>query len=529
MTPGHPHSSKGQEALSGGASWVGNVLGGRYLIRDVLGEGGIGFVLEAKDQQTGDAVAVKLLHDQFVDHESLRPRFEREAKALLALDHPHIVRITDHGVANGRPYLVTEKLEGRTLRDRMNAGQIPVHEALELTRQLLEGLAYAHELGVVHRDIKPPNIFLEEQADGSEAVKLIDFGFVKIHGLDDGHQLSTPDTAFGTPAYLPPEQVSGDASDGRSDVYSTGVILFEMLTGQQPFQGDMPTVVRQHLTAPVPPLTGVRPDLQITPELEAVVQRSMAKRKDRRFKDGRDFLNALLALPESSEDAPYAPFEMPDSAVVKLTDDMWEALAAGRKPTAPKATSGTTRRKKRDRRLVVIPLAAIMLTLAGITIYLSGSGDDDVVAPAASSTVERAHSNADEQGGEAAPHFVDPFEALSPVPLFDRARERLEQGEDIPEPELKRIKRRAFSMRADPRPHLLIATTYTRRRWFKDAVRKYERIAENFPDAVGSPQVLRDLVEIIRESERFRPRGRALVERLYGHEALTRVDEALAR
>ena len=241
---------------------AGDLLDGRYQIEDQVGEGGVGVVYRALQLKLHRRVAVKLLQQESDDE--LRPRFEREAITLAALSHPNIVSLQDYGHTRGRPFLVMELLAGRTLRDIVDAeGALAIPRALSLTRQILHALAYAHSLGIVHRDLKPANL-LVQALPAYEHVKVLDFGFVKLlpgSYLDRGVQLSRVGFTFGTPAYMSPEHATGGEVDGRSDLYSMGILLFEMLTGQKPFDGELPELIRHHLSTPVPRLADRRPEL----------------------------------------------------------------------------------------------------------------------------------------------------------------------------------------------------------------------------------------------------------------------------
>jgi serine/threonine-protein kinase len=230
----------------------------------------------------------------------MRPRFEREAVALAALSHPNIVSLTDYGVFRGRAFLVMELLEGRTLRQVLDEeGALRVPRALEVTRQVLHALAYAHGRGIVHRDLKPANISLQALPVRGEHVKILDFGLVKLLPggyLGEGEKLSRAGFAFGTPAYMSPEHAFGGEVDGRSDLYSVGILLFELLTGDKPFDGTIEEVLRHHLSTPVPKLWELRPELEGQTALQALVERAMSKTRDARFADAGAFLEAIDAL-----------------------------------------------------------------------------------------------------------------------------------------------------------------------------------------------------------------------------------------
>ncbi len=301
-------TSRGVEA-DGAASheqpdpMIGRTLAGRYRVDGVLGQGGVGVVYRATHVDIGRLVALKVLHPEYGAIPETKRRFEREARALSALSHPHIVSIADYGIAGGMPYLAMELIEGRTLADLLDDdGPPPIDTALDIERQILRGLAFAHARGILHRDLKPANVFLQELPDDPHHVKLLDFGLAKIVSDDESAEaeptLTRSGTILGTPSYMAPEQASGSVVDARADVYSAGCVLFELLSGRVPFVA--PTrgeVVRAHLVDPVPAPRSVRPGLEVTPALEALLDRALAKDRADRFVDAGAMLEALDALP----------------------------------------------------------------------------------------------------------------------------------------------------------------------------------------------------------------------------------------
>ena len=286
----------GHEALQ-----PGDVLDGRYVLQDPIGEGGVGLIFRAIQFKVQRPVAVKFLQRDMVGEHSLKPRFEREALTLAALAHPNIVRLQDYGIARGNPFLVMEFIEGRTLRGLLNdeGGFLPVPRALGLTRQMLYALAYAHERGIVHRDLKPANLIVQNLPQQPEHLKVLDFGFAKFlpgSELDLGAQLTRAGHTFGSPPYMSPEHATGSPVDGRSDLYSVGILLFEMLTGARPFEGEIHELLRHHLVTPAPRLAERRPELSSHVELQRMLDRALAKRRDERFADAGEFLAAIEAV-----------------------------------------------------------------------------------------------------------------------------------------------------------------------------------------------------------------------------------------
>lgn len=295
---------------------TGDVLEGRFQVEERIGEGGVGFVYRAVQLKLNRRVAVKLLQRDMVGDEELRPRFEREAITLAALSHPNIVSIQDYGMVRGQPFLVMELLEGRTLREIIDTeGALEPIRALKLTRQLLQGLTYAHQRGIVHRDLKPANLLVQD-LPASEHLKVLDFGLVKLlpgSYLDRGVQLSRVGFTFGTPPYMSPEHATGGFVDARSDLYSVGILLFEMLTGKKPFDGELHEIIRHHLSSPVPRLWDYRSELAGREDLQQLVDRCLAKLRDERFESGAELLAALDRVAFTSSLPPPAPAALPES------------------------------------------------------------------------------------------------------------------------------------------------------------------------------------------------------------------------
>jgi eukaryotic-like serine/threonine-protein kinase len=279
----------------------GDIMDGRYVLQDQIGEGGVGFIFRALQFKVQRPVAVKFLLREVIGEHSLKPRFEREALALAALAHPNIVRLQDYGFMRGNPFLVMEYVEGQTLRQVLTGagGTFVVPRALALVRQMLYALAYAHERGLVHRDLKPANLVVQDLPHQPEHLKVLDFGFVKLlpgSELDRGAQLTRAGHTFGSPPYMSPEHATGSPVDGRSDLYSVGILLFEMLTGDRPFEGETHELLRHHLTTTPPRLAARKPELAAHPELQALLDRALAKKREDRFANAGEFLQALDAI-----------------------------------------------------------------------------------------------------------------------------------------------------------------------------------------------------------------------------------------
>ena len=275
---------------------VGLVLNGRYRITKQLGEGGMGLVYRGERVELGRPVAIKFLHSPYAHSPRFGARFQREARAMSKLSHPYCVSVLDFGVHDRAPYIVMDFVTGKTLREVMDEGRLQPRRALDITRQLLAGLSHAHGQGVIHRDIKPGNIMLGEATGLGDHVRIFDFGLAKLHDPElDGEPSMA--AIVGTPAYMAPEQTRAEKVDARVDLYAAGVVLFEMLCGQKPFQGGeaYEILMMQRDQAP-PRLRELMPDLSW--ELEGVISRALEKDPAARFQDASEFVVAIESTPE---------------------------------------------------------------------------------------------------------------------------------------------------------------------------------------------------------------------------------------
>jgi len=272
---------------------------GPYEILAPLGAGGMGEVFRAKDPKLGREVAIKVLPHSFAEDSERLRRFEQEARTLAALSHPNILTIHDLGVHQGEPYLVMELLEGETLRERFGGKALPARKAAEIALQIAHGLAAAHEKGIVHRDLKPENLFLCK--DGR--VKILDFGLVKLRAapgpLAETQSFgSEPGTVVGTSGYMSPEQVEGGTLDARSDLFSLGVVLWEMLTGKAPFRRSSAIETMHAILKEEPP--ELDPVLKVPPALERILESCLAKVPEGRFHSAHDLAFALEGISGAS-------------------------------------------------------------------------------------------------------------------------------------------------------------------------------------------------------------------------------------
>ncbi len=277
------------------------VLSGRYRIDEAIGRGGMASVYRGEDLTLGRQVAIKILSPDLAGDAAFRTRFRLEAQSASRMAHPTIVRVFDagedvvtdpDGTTRPVPYIVMELVSGRLLKDIIASGPLPVDEAVAYTDGILEALEYSHRAGVVHRDIKPGNIMITEQGQ----VKVMDFGIARAVS-DSSSTVAETTAIIGTAAYFSPEQAKGEAVDARADLYSTGVVLHELLTGRPPFRGETPVAVAyQHVSeAPRPPSEFVE---SVPRSLDAVALRALAKDPFQRFQDAASFRTALGAAQE---------------------------------------------------------------------------------------------------------------------------------------------------------------------------------------------------------------------------------------
>jgi len=262
---------------------------GRYQVLQEIGRGGMATVYLTRDQFSGRRVAVKVLPPQFTHDPRFRGWFKREARAIAALEHAYIVPVYDFGEEEGQPYIVMRYMPGGTLAERITNRPMPLADAVPILQRLAEGLDAAHRRGIIHRDLKPRNVLFDDEGQAF----LSDFGLARF---SDAMTTISSFGLFGTPAYVSPEQADGGRKlDHRSDVYSLGVILYETLSGQRPFNAETPMgLLLKHVTEPMPPLDTAT--LGLPPEINALLARALAKKPEDRYQSTLELAEALRAL-----------------------------------------------------------------------------------------------------------------------------------------------------------------------------------------------------------------------------------------
>jgi serine/threonine-protein kinase len=394
----------------------GQLLGGKYRIVRRIGVGGMGAVYEAQHAGLGTPVAIKVLLAQLAKVPTVADRFRREAQVSATLKSPHVIQVTDvDQLADGRPYLVMELLQGESLQEHMQ--QVKVlgrEEAVDVGLQILLGLECAHALGVVHRDLKPGNVFLDARG-AYRIAKILDFGVAKVRATPEFQALTRPGMVMGTPEYMPPEQAfSADQADARSDLYSVGVMLYEMLSGALPAQGSLPiAVAHQVMTNKVRPLRELCPGL---PQgLLNLVHRAMQPDRQARFESALEMRRALSAF----------------AGELSVAGRVAASIALGERPASvPAGPPGTEKVR------AVAPIAVVGAA--------SELGEAPVLrgAPPPGATAEMSHFNAvppRAAAPEPTPAAEHPLGASAPEPEQDPApaigRRPVSRTADMPEVE----------------------------------------------------------------------------------------------
>src|SRR6266850_910404 len=408
-------------------SLVGQTLAGKYLIEEIIKSGGMGSVYRGKHVLMDKTVAVKVLRPSLAVDNVVVARFSREAKAASRISHPHAVSVTDFGESeNGIVFLVMEYLDGRTLKDIIRSeGPMALDRAVEIVRQVSGALDAAHQQGVIHRDLKSDNIMLS-QTNGGDWAKVLDFGIAKIQqpeGVRD-HDITAANLVVGTPQYMSPEQCSQTQPlDARSDIYSLGVIIYEMLAGRVPFTGESPTMIMmQHVQDTPPSVLATRPDLPMP--VDGMITRALAKDPADRFQTAGELFAALAAA--AGEEVGAAPRSMETVTSVPVTpvaDEPDEETVVRPRQTpqyAPPPAAAPEAAESFSPWRVIVPSAIVLVVVFGVVFLLTRSagqpqpkatpGQSDLVADPNSQPVQAA-SPAD----GASEHSIQPLSAGSPT------------------------------------------------------------------------------------------------------------------
>jgi eukaryotic-like serine/threonine-protein kinase len=323
---------------------VGEKIAERYEVQELVGTGGMSSVYKAHDSLLERNVALKVLHEQYTSDDEFVERFKREARAVAQLSHPNIVTVIDRGEDGGKQYIVFEYIDGENLKELVvRSGRLPLRDALELTLQVARGLAFAHDQGLVHRDVKPQNVLL----NGDGRAKVTDFGIAR--SLDVEHGVTQTGTVLGTTNYIAPEQASGQPVDAQTDVYSLGVVLYELLAGDVPFPGEnFVAVAMKHVNEPPPNILDVRKDVPL--RVAAAIDRALEKDPAQRFPSMDAFAAELEAC--------LAALDSPDE------DDEAQTMIVARGPSAVTA--------RRHSSIFPWAVGLALLALAGLAAVIIG-------------------------------------------------------------------------------------------------------------------------------------------------------------
>ncbi len=380
---------------------LGQTLSGRYRILRKIGEGGMGIVYEAEHVLIEKRVGLKVLREDFSSRPDVVERFRQEAKSASKIGHEHIIDISDFGeTAQGASFFVMELLRGHDLAEELGRlGPLSGRRTVNLMLQCARALEAAHNKGIVHRDMKPENIFLVDRG-GDDFVKIVDFGIAKMSDIETpgqpGRKLTKTGMIFGTPEYMSPEQAGGKKLDHRVDIYAMGIILYELLTGRVPFMGDsFMGILTQHMFGVVPPISTMNPNAQVSPELERLVFKALAKNPDERFQTMGELASELtLVLSHTTSSAASLS---PPPGTITHHGYLEEGSQASRlpRPAAPTPASAFSHlaaepRKGGAGRWIAAGSVLGLVLLGGAFVVMRGQGGEVAEMPKASNESKRA-------------------------------------------------------------------------------------------------------------------------------------------
>ncbi|HEY4240903.1 MAG TPA: serine/threonine-protein kinase [Kofleriaceae bacterium] len=495
---------------------VGAVLDGRYRILAPVASGAMGSVYRAERVKLGRVVAVKILQDALPGELSSRERFEIEAIAMAKLEHPHCAAVLDVGLHEGRPYVVMDFVSGDSLKDLLAAGPLPPARAVEIVRQALSGLAHAHELGIIHRDVKPANIIVGQKAGLGDHVKVLDFGLARLVGA--GRNLTTG-IVVGTPTHMAPEQIRGEPLDARVDVYAIGVVLFELLAGQLPYRSqtdDLVELCGMHLTAAIPRLAdraiGDAAGRDFGP-LEDVVRRALAKARDDRYPSAVAFADALgnaldqaprpsqpfaaepsapiaaePSAPVAAEPPPPAPAPIPSGSIAARPGPERESSMS--RSQSPTPTPRWLGRFPPPRRRTLLVAGGIGAALAiGIVVYVVNRAPPDAAPIAAASPSPGSAGSGSAAAGSGSAADTGPAAIRA---ILARADELAANGNRDGALDLLQKARRRLP--ADAQLPFAAGHLYFAKLWWSDGLRAYRDAVRLDPAFRSDPGLIKDIL-----------------------------------
>ena len=375
---------------------IGEVLASRYRIEERLGEGAMGAVYRAKHVKVGRPFAVKVLHPRLLEDAKQLQRFEREAELAGRLRHPNVIGVVDVGdTTDGMRYMVMDFAEGPDLATLMSEAPFTPARIINLTRQMLEGLYHAHEAGLIHRDFKPENVIVEKDTHGVEVPRIVDFGIAILREGGESNtgpgRLTTNGLVLGTPHYMAPEQAVADPIDHRIDLFALGIILYEMLCGKLPFDGNGAEVARANLLLDPPPISERVPYLEVDPLLEAFARKLMAKKRDLRpanAKIARDLLDLVARDRAAAAAALGVPLANATRAPQTTQDAQPLPRATGNdtfpppvREVAKHATTGDVPRARRRAPMIAAIVVGVGIVGAGAVFVLKGKPEEAARTP----------------------------------------------------------------------------------------------------------------------------------------------------
>jgi serine/threonine-protein kinase len=414
---------------------IGSVIDGRYKITEVMASGAMGAVYKAERVPVGKLVAIKFLHASFANDSEFQARFERETRVMSKLNHPNCVSVLDFGAWEGSPYLVMDFVDGTTLRGRLDKeGALPPLQALAIARQVLAGLAHAHQQEVFHRDVKPANIMISEEIGHGERVRILDFGLARLQG-NVGRDATQTNMVVGTPNYMAPEQtVPGSMIDARTDLYAVGVVLYEMIAGERPFNSeDTLQLLGMHRAAPIPRIADrVKPGTELPVGVQEIIDKAMAKSAKARYQTAIEFAKAIDEVAAGKLD----PMEI-DETLPKMKSGPVAAPSSSLALADTAANIETTdvvralEKKQKGRGGMWAGLLLLVGGASGMAAYLIGRGHDEA---APSPKVADVTADAGTAAGELPPVVIDAAAAMGEVPVpeasLDAGTVELDAGTD---------------------------------------------------------------------------------------------------
>ena len=438
---------------------------GHFQIEELIAEGGMGLIYLARHNIIGKLAAIKVLSEKYSSDKNMIKRLHREARAVNRIAHPNIIDIFDFGqTPDGREFFVMEYVPGKSLAQiLMDRGRLPWSFTGPVLTQTLDALAAIHELGFIHRDIKPENILVVEREGGRNWVKLLDFGITRSTGLGpDAERLTNAGSVMGTPEYVAPEQIRGKEVDGRVDLYAVGVMLFEMVMGERPFEGDeIINLLMAHLREPVPKMEHIPPHLGIPDMVPEVVARAMAKEPEQRFPDAREFAAALgLVLSGSADTGSHPPLSEEARQEIRQRMAQHASLAGATEPgvsppsaaapalTAPVSPAAAMLpttvnlgppkpRGMSGGRLIlwILPLVMMLGSAGAIGLYFYKEGGTAQTNPTPVAATKP---------DQAAAKDTRPEGPVDLPALYDRVRRVLREGTDASLPPVRRVSARGL-------------------------------------------------------------------------------------